>query len=297
MIQLFYRVIYYPPVNKILLVFNKLISKYTRFRLSPSGALRIKIDESISFQMVANQTSYVHKLLYWKGPLQFEYTSIFIELVKHCNLFVDIGANTGYYSLLASKVNEDIIVYAFEPAIGPNYYLKENIRLNIPSKISDHCIALSSKIGNVQFYNVKNLKYTYLKYNLSGTSSLLPDTDKQSYQVETTTLDNFAAKQLARVDIIKIDTEGTEDIILEGAINTIRKYQPVIICELLFNRIESKIEAILSKEGYVFFGHSKGKLLKLASLVREKDDGIRDCFFIHSSKLEIFKMNLSTYLL
>jgi len=44
--------------------------------------------------------------------------------------FYDIGANIGYYSLLGATINEDLIVVGFEPATGPAYYFKENIKIN-----------------------------------------------------------------------------------------------------------------------------------------------------------------------
>lgn len=296
MIQLIYRIIYWPPVNKVLLLVNKLLKNFTSLRLHPSGTYRIKIDKATSFKMSANQTSYVHKLLYWNGPLQFEYTPIFVELIKHCKVFIDVGANTGYYSLLASTVNKDIIVHAFEPAIGPGHFLQKNIRINSNARIINHSIALSSNTGKIKFFNVRNHKYTYLKFNLSGTSSLIEDKNKKSYEVNTTTLDDFVQSNLKELSFIKIDTEGTENIILNGALNTLRKYHPIIICEVLYNSIEKELDYIFLKEGYVFFGHLNGRLYKVNSLVRKMDDGIRDCLFVHSSKENFFKEILSKYL-
>jgi FkbM family methyltransferase len=275
---------------------NTALKNLTSIRLHPSGTFRIKIDDSISFKMSANQTSYVHKLLYWNGPVKFEYTPIFIELIKHCKVFLDVGANSGYYSLLASAINKNVTVHAFEPALGPSYYLQKNIRDNKPNQIRSHSEALSSKVGHAKFYNVRNAKYANLKYNLSGTSSLVEDENKQSYEVTTTTIDEFSRLNLSSLDLIKIDTEGTEDLILRGATDTIRKYRPIIICEILFNNIENNIEQILLKADYVFFGYRNGNLYKLDSLIRKNDDGIRDCFCVHSTKENYFKKTLRKYL-
>jgi FkbM family methyltransferase len=291
MIQIFYKIIYYPPVNRLLLFFNKFISNFSSFRLHPSGTIKIKISDSNSFKMSANQTSYVHKLLYWNGPYQFEYTPIFIELIKHCKSFVDIGANTGYYSLLATKVNPLIKVFAFEPANGPLHYLKKNVLLNdLQVSILIHDKALSNETGEVMFYEVRNKKYSYLHYNLSGVGSLKADLSKRVYPVNALTLDEFIKDNLVEsIDLIKIDTEGTENIILKGAEQTIQQFHPIIICETLFNKIEGELELIMKKHEYLFFAYENKKLHHLESLSRTYDNGIRDCFFIHPSKLSITK--------
>jgi hypothetical protein len=47
-------------------------------------------------------------LLFWNGHRNFEYTDIFIKLIKKVHVFYDIGANIGYYPLLAKKENPEI---------------------------------------------------------------------------------------------------------------------------------------------------------------------------------------------
>jgi len=266
---------------------NKLLSFLIDLRLPPSGIIKIKIREGAHFKMATNQTSYVTNLLYWKGPDSFEYTPIFKGLIPSCNVFIDIGANTGYYSLLAASINPSIKVHAFEPAQGPLHYLKNNTRLNnLEKQISVHPLALSIESGELSFYEVRNKKYTYLPYNLGGVGSLKEDSAKAAYIVKTETLDHFILENsITGVDLIKIDTEGTENLILAGSEETIRKFHPVIICETLFNKIEDKLEAIMKSHGYLFFNHENGKLIKVDTIIRAKDNGVRDCFFVHPDKL------------
>lgn len=241
--------------------------------------------------MITNQTSYVTKLLYWKGADSFEYTPIFKELIPHCNSFIDIGANTGFYSLLAATVNPMSKIYSFEPAQGPLYYLSKNVFLNnLEKQISVYPIALSSQSGEVMFYEVKNKKYSYLPYNLGGIGSLKEDATKMAYSVKTETLDQFISKNsIPHVDLIKIDTEGTENFILNGADESINKFRPIIICETLFNRIEDKLEVIMKRHDYLFFNHENGRLIRVNTLIRPQDNGVRDCFFVHPSKVHLIE--------
>lgn len=289
--QYFYKIIYSSAINPILLWVNRLFLPFIKFRLPPSEVIKLQVDQQIHFKMATNQTSYVTKLLYWNGLNSFEYTPIFKEVILDLNSFIDIGSNTGYYSLLGATLNKKINIHAFEPATGPLYYLKKNVLLNnLQKQIHIHEEALSSESSEVMFYEVKNKKYSYLTYNLGGIGSLKQDGSKIAYPVKTLTLDNFVDdNQLQAVDLIKIDTEGTENIILEGAFNTIQKFSPIIICETLFDKIESKLEAIMKAHSYLFFNHVNGTLKQVNSIVRTKDDGVRDCFFIHPSKLYLVK--------
>lgn len=291
--QLIYQIIYHPFVNRILLFINRSLSSVTNFQLPPSGTITIKLSNGIKFRLITNQTSYVTKLLYWNGANKFEYTPIFEGLAQKIDSFMDIGANTGYYSVLASAVNKKISVHSFEPAQGPAHYLRENIAINqFGNNIQAHDIALSDKESEVEFYEVQNAKYRYLAHNLGGVGSLKKESDskRSSTIVKTLPLDRFVEREgIERVDLIKIDTEGTENLILNGSHQTILQFKPIIICETLFNRVERELETIMRSHGYEFYNHLDQKLHRVNTLVREKDNSVRDCFFVHPEKKHLIK--------
>jgi hypothetical protein len=157
-------------------------------------------------------------------------------------------------------------------------------------------IALSDKVGEIDFYEQRNAKYNYLKYNLGGMSGVNPNFDKSSFipkRVMTTTLDNFVKKhKVAQIDLMKIDTEGNEVKVLKGAEKTISKERPIIICETLFNKIEAELQEIMQGYGYLFYNYNNGKLIRTETLMREKDDGVRDCFFVPPEKNDMVKKYL-----
>ncbi len=291
--QLIYQIIYHPFVNRILLFINRSLSSVTKFQLPPSGTVTIKLSGGTKFKLLTNQTSYVTKLLYWNGASQFEYTSIFERLAKKIDSFMDIGANTGYYSILATAVNRKISVHSFEPAQGPAHYLRKNIVINqFGNNIKAHDIALSDKESEVEFYEVQNAKYRYLAHNLGGVGSLKKESDSKrtSTIVKTLPLDKFVVREnIQKIDLIKIDTEGTEHLILNGGRQTISQFKPIIICETLFHQIEKELESIMKSHGYEFYNHLDQKLYRVNTLVREKDNGVRDCFFVHPEKFHLVK--------
>lgn len=281
-----------PLLNHILRNINKLLRPIISFRLRPFGVLTVRY-KKVVFKMATNETSFVTKHLFWNGAENFEYTPIFEKLVKKCTCFLDIGANTGYYSLMAAKANPSVEVHAFEPASGPYHFLRKNVTINkLEERISVHKIALSNQKGDVEFFEILNPSDSFAKFNLSGVGGLRKTHETQENSrrtvVQAETLDDFSLRfNIKSVDLIKVDTEGTENLVLEGASVIISKFKPVIICETLFNKIEDKLQQIMKHHGYLFYNHVNGSLHQTDTLIRTFNDGVSDCFFVHPEKLDL----------
>ena len=295
MMQAFYKVIYNPEINKVLRNINKPLQAILpgKIKIPPSGILSIQNSGGKKLKIKTNQTNYLTHLIFWEGYKNFEYTDIFIDLIRKVNVFYDIGANIGYYSLLAEMENSDIKVVGFEPAKGPLFFFRENVRINNFQKIKIEEIALSEKEGEITFYEIKNKKYSYLEHNLAGESNAGSKTTDRNFvktQVKTTTLDKYIIENKEEmIDLIKMDTEGTEHLIHENANIVLEKMKPIFICETLFNKIESKLETIFLKHGYEFYNHTEDGLKKVESLKRTTDNGVRNCFFVHPSKFHLIE--------
>lgn len=295
MLQLVYKIIYNSNLNYLLRNTNKLFNSVfnTKIKLPPSGTITIKSDSG-PIKIATNQTSYITQLLYWKGYKNFEYSTIFESLSKNVNSFLDIGSNIGYYSLLAAKVNANMSIYAFEPAKGPKHFLKKNIKINnFEAQITAVDLALSNNNGMIDFYEVDNLKYSYLKFNLAGEGNAGTKTKSRNFiknKVNTESLDNFVnSKKINAIDLIKLDTEGTEVDILKSGIECIKKFQPIVISETLFNTTERDLEHFFNALDYQFFNHTKKGLLKVNTIIRTKDNDIRNCFFVPKTKLSLIE--------
>jgi len=291
--QFIYQIIYQKNINTILRSINKTLYPILpkKIRIPPSGQITLHTDSG-KLKIRTNQTSYLTQLLFWNGYKDFEYSAIFERLSKKIDVFLDIGSNIGYYSLLAAEANPEVEAYAFEPALGPKFFLKENIKLNyFENNITAVELALSNEIGAIDFYEVENLKYTYLKHNLAGEGNAGTKKTSRNFiknTVQATTLSSFvASKNLKKIDLIKIDTEGTEFEILTSGVDAIKKYEPIVICETLFNTIEEKLEAFFSELEYELYNHTANGLKQVTSIRRTTDNGIRNCFFVPKSKLEL----------
>ncbi len=293
--QIIYKIIYQKNINFVLRNINRLLQPIlpTKLRIPPSGAITLNTDSG-ALRMRTNQTSYLTQLLFWNGYKKFEYSEIFEKLAKQHHTFLDIGSNIGYYSLLAVKANPQIKAYAFEPAAGPKYYLKENIIINNFKKNITHVdIALSNETGAIDFYEVANVKYRYLKYNLAGEGNAGTKKTSRNFvknTVNAVTLNEFIdSHDLHDVDLIKIDTEGTEHAILCSGKAAIAKHKPIVICETLFNTIEKELESFFLDLNYELYNHVANGLKKVNTIQRKTDNGVRNCFFVPKSKAHLVK--------
>jgi FkbM family methyltransferase len=296
--QNFYKLFYNPTINKItrsvLRPFRKVLPE--SLKIPVSGIISV-YNQGKEIKFKTNETSPMTKILFWEdNGCTFEFSEIFKDLIIHSNTFFDIGANVGYYSLLAKTVNPKIEVYSFEPSIGPKHFLKENIALNNFNDI--HLIekALGDATGTIQFYEEKNPKYAYQKFHASGignTENTWGISNFLKYDVELTTInDVVASENIKSIDLIKIDTEGTENFVFRGGIESIKKFQPIIICEVLKDKIEDKIQEIIVNElNYLMFqfqSHSN-KLIEITSIRECNKNRETNYFFVPVSKRNLIE--------
>jgi len=142
---------------------------------------------------------------------------VFEEIVRPGMTVVDIGANIGYYSLLAAKlVGDRGKVYAFEP--DPAYYtlLKKNTAINRLNGIIEPF--------NIAIGDREKKSILYLGQSTGTSFFKIKDITGQKVNVDVLPLDRFfAEKNWPRVDVIKIDIEGAEKIALEGMHDLIKR--------------------------------------------------------------------------
>ncbi|MBA7498664.1 hypothetical protein ES704_01401 [subsurface metagenome] len=141
-------------------------------------------------------------------------------LCKGMNV-IDVGANIGYFSLLASKlVGDSGKVWAIEPEPNNFKHLIENVRLNNMENIIPVDKAASDVGGKTSLFVSKEE---------SGEHSLVGGRlhTKDTIEVETLKLDDLIDNH--KVDLIKTDTEGHEMSVLSGASNIIARNRDLIL--------------------------------------------------------------------
>jgi FkbM family methyltransferase len=289
--QLIYRIIYIPSINKILrsliFPFRKLLPQ--KALLPPSGSVMFKLQNGKFIKMNTNQTSFVTWNIAWKGYRSYEYTPVFEALAPKISSFFDVGSNTGLYSLILAGVNPNAKAWAFEPSPGPFAYLTSNIRDNgFEERIYPIKIALSSENGTAEFISAFSPKYTYLKEATLGGSGHLAgarsDTSQLKFKVQTQTLDHFVEiNKIDGIDLMKLDTEETEHLIIGHGLETLKRFEPILICEVFSKEMANDLEVLLKPLGYIPY-QSRNEYLQQIDEVAFKSGEIPDCFFVTPAK-------------
>lgn len=127
----------------------------------------------------------------------------------------DVGANHGNWSLkaLALRGVKAILIEAFEPSSETRKILMQRVASS--SQIGVNAVALSSEVGTAYFYS---------NSVGAGTNSLDSVSGDRVEEVEVSTLDVYlTARGVERIDFLKIDTEGFDFNVLQGASEALKK--------------------------------------------------------------------------
>lgn len=144
-----------------------------------------------------------------------EETRLFLESIGPGDTVIDVGANVGYYTLLASRIVGDAgRVYAFEPDPDSFAILQDNVRLLGADNVVAEQKALSDGPGTLKLYLADENKGDHRIFQVKGE-------DRPSVDVEAVAFDTYFAGKGA-VHFIKIDTQGAEAAIIKGMHKTLR---------------------------------------------------------------------------
>lgn len=217
-----------------------------RARFKEGSVFRHVTHDGVALVFLHGGTS---SYLYWLGEYEPETLSVFTTLARSARCVLDIGAADGLYSIFAAAANRAARVLAVEPGEGAARVCAKNLALNaqVTKSVTLHTIALGERDEETTLY---------VAGETGGTSSLNPEfrrlVREQRVRVRAgdSLLDELA---LARVDLMKIDTESTEPAVLRGLSRCLHDQHPDLICEVLHHRTERELESILKPLGYRFF--------------------------------------------
>jgi FkbM family methyltransferase len=178
---------------------------------------------------------------YWVGTYEVARFRAFANAVTQGAVVYDVGANVGIYSLLASlRAGPFGKVYAFEPLERNLLYLRRHLTLNNVQ----NCVILERAVSNRE----GTCPFSAAAWN-SSMAHLSPDGE---ILVPATSLDSciYGEGRLRPPDIIKIDVEGAEFEVLEGASRALTEFHPTIFLEIHGTQLHADCRAFLSAKGY-----------------------------------------------
>ena len=180
----------------------------------------------------------------WNG-YERESVELFYELAVHAPVTFDVGAYLGYFAALAAGARPGNRAFAFEPVPGLARLCCAMARRNPSLQIEVVEAAAGAAAGTLELF--------------LGDDPLATDTStdpafrqgRRATPVAAIRLDDFVSnRKLDRVDLMKIDTESTEPDVLRGAAETIRRFQPVILLEVLNVARTAELDTFLSENDY-----------------------------------------------
>lgn len=240
-------------LRKFFNFFFKIKNKYLRLKLKFFKLLNKKfVKSTYGIYLKANYDDVTFKLcvLGCYGDFYFKrLNSINQEFV-----FIDIGANQGLFSIIASKNSKNVKCYSFEPVPNTFSFLKENIRFNhSENKCFPINKAISNRVGENKIFITKNHSGAA---TLASQNVLYGNSD---FSLEIASIDAGEINKIVNAEnypiYVKIDVEGFEKTVIEELIkcNFFENIQEI------FFEVDSKwvyvetIKGILSKQGFKLF--------------------------------------------
>ena len=208
-------------------------------------------------------------------PNEFAFIGAFL---KPGMAVLDVGANEGLYTVFAAqRVGESGEVHAFEPSRREFLRLEANISLNLFANVRLVPKAVAEARGTTE---LRICEYGHEGQNTLG--NFAHEVKQSGTQtVEVCSLDEYFAEHgLSRLDFIKIDVEGSEQRVLEGAHQTISRFKPIILLELNDKALgfqgasANGVVAFLRECGYTIYNFSPSSGCLAASYADPYTDNI-----------------------
>jgi FkbM family methyltransferase len=170
-------------------------------------------------------------------------------------LVLDVGANTGFYALIAVSVDPSVEVHAFEPYPPVVELLHGNLTVNrVGARIRVFEEAVGRSSGRAELH-IPNPRHGLVETSasLNPTFGIEGTRTSVSVSVAVTTLDEHIATigRHSRVGVIKIDVESLEHEVLAGATELVSSDRPYIVLEVLPTSDVDALEEIRASCGYV----------------------------------------------
>jgi hypothetical protein len=216
------------------------------------------------------------------GEYEPEETQVIRRIAEKMDTMLDIGANIGWYSLMASKLNPKATIHSFEPIPATYSRLIRNFSLNASEHLHYYNYGFSDEPGSFPFY-------FYPEGGVNASMQNLACRDDVSViDCELRTLDSVLEwlPPNNRIDFIKCDVEGNELFVLKGGLQLLGNHKPILLCELLrkwsafFGYHPNEVVDLLQSIGYnIYTVGSSGTLVEFSRITEETIQ--TNFFFVH----------------
>jgi len=230
-------------------------SEFAVKHLHRVGNVRCQLPNGRTMVLWSRGDDWVANQVYWRGWSGYEPETapVFFAYASRAHVVFDVGAHVGFYAVLAAHANPAAKIFAFEPHPRAFERLVKNVARNRFDNVRCLRNACGAADGMAQFHSI-DVDSVPSRSTLDA-AMMRPEWGLCSWPVEVRALDHLASGEgLVRVDLLKIDVEGTEPDVLRGMPETLRRDRPVIFAEVLPGaRTEDALEALLEPERYHYY--------------------------------------------
>lgn len=240
----------------------------------------IQVRDSIAdrnFKLWIREDSFMEKVIFEKGLYggwEKESLKIWAHLCHRSAVILDIGANTGIFSLLAYNNNPSANIIAVEP-IDINYnVLRQNIDRN-GAGIKTEKLALSDQAGTAKMFMLKDR----LNYMTSVNDDRYKDAPHVRGDFEVVEIEvpiqpfSYIAQKynLEQLDLIKLDVEGHELDVLKTMLPYLEQYKPSVLIEVIGHDNALALNDLFARMGYVFISIDEENTSKVVERLWDND--------------------------
>lgn len=208
--------------------------------------------------------------------------------LKPGNVIIDIGAALGQYTLCTAKlVGDSGKVFSFEPTSHSFKTLLHNLELNNVHNVHAFHLALTDQEGTVRLHHNSDPSRNSI--------GAIEDTPMTYEEVTTCTLDKILIEHaIDRIDFIKLDVEGAEELVLRGAEQHLERWRPQVLFEMNgkgtgpLGLSSDGVWKLFSNLGYGFFSVQEGGQLAPIYSPPGSVGNVTNVLAIYSNDLPIF---------
>ena len=207
---------------------NKLTSIYRIY-----GIVKLNVCD-VEFKIYSKADDHIANELFYNPEYENSEFRLIKQLIKHSKYMVDIGANTGVFSIYAASVNPELEVISFEPHPSNYKRLLMNVSINKLNNIRAYDYALGPSDSEIEFTLPADMGISTTSSANDGFTRNFHSMAYVKIPIKQRRLDDVLKKiPITPTDVLKIDVEYYELEVLKGAEATLQNKRPMIIIELL----------------------------------------------------------------
>jgi len=278
--------------TRIIKPFTPILPRFIPDKFPVAGRITVSYPGSTKLILQSNGRDTIASRLFWNSHQghEPETVNVYRKLLNRSSVVIDVGASTGLFTLIAGQECPYGEIHAFEPVPETFDFLVRNINLNHFTNVTAVRACATSFDGKIDLYLNESPALHLTASVLAGYRA-----SSGAIHAPSITLDSYASKNsLDKIDLIKIDAEGSDDMVLAGAVNILKHQQPLIICEVLYDHTDKLLQSFLEDTGYQYLSINDKGLQLRQKIIGDKNYKYRNYLLVPKSKLAEITNQINT---